>query len=118
MEMRPGDLVIFFFCPTGPKKTQDYGIYGWGVITRYSRQRQKITFKAMPPSDYLKMSVCIDDEVYDLVREIRKGDKGKGVEQLTMYPVPFDHLERIRLKIREHMSAVPPRKETLRYHRG
>ena len=100
-----GDLLLLFFCPTG---TEDWGIYGCGIINRYNEVREEISFQVLPPSDYLKMSPCADDQLYEMVRKIRKGKQGSDPERWTMYDMSFEHLEDLRLKIREHTGRPSP----------
>jgi hypothetical protein len=98
----PGDLVILYFCPTGGARTEDYGIYGWGVVSRYNEQTGRLDFQPAAPSDYLKMSVCCDGNLKELIKKIRK-----GIDENTIYPISFDQLRRIRLKIRDHVRGLP-----------
>jgi hypothetical protein len=84
-EPQPGDVVVFFYAPTGG---WDWGFYGWAVIVGWhSRDEDKeIRFRPTSPSDRLKMDPWCDREAKALADEIR----GR-VKQGTMWKVP-DHL--------------------------
>ena len=69
-EITPGDAIVLFFAKAG----NDYpGIYGWGVISRYDKQRKEIVFQVTPPSDYLKTDPIWDKDVEKLMDKIRGG---------------------------------------------
>jgi hypothetical protein len=57
-EPQPGDVVVFFYAPTGG---WDWGFYGWAVIVGWhSRDEDKeIRFRPTSPSDRLKMDPCV-----------------------------------------------------------
>jgi len=93
-EILPGDMVILFFAKAG---AQEPGIYGWGIITLFDKE--VIDFRPAPPSDYLKMNPLWDDEVSDIVDEIRG-----GMPQGTMWEVDDEPLERLRQKIAERVK--------------
>lgn len=94
--VQPGELIILFYAKTG---TQDPGIYGWGVITFFDEE--VINFRPSSPSDYLKLNPVWDDEISDIVDDIRG-----GMPQGTMYEVDDDTLGKIREKISEHVFGV------------
>ena len=56
----PGDVIFLFFAQT---HNVSPGIYGVGIITRYSPGRGEITFRVCPPSDHLKTDPLWDDNV-------------------------------------------------------
>jgi hypothetical protein len=97
-EVQPGDMVILFFAKAGAREP---GIYGWGIITLFDKE--VINFRPAWPSDYLKMSPLWDDEISDIVDEIRG-----GMPQGTMWKVKEESLGKIRQKIAEHIRGSKP----------
>lgn len=78
-----GDTIVFFFCKTGKdgKAFKRPGIYGWGTVTRIThyttasgiQKEDTITFEVNPPSDHLKKHVLWDQDIEQLVNDIRGG---------------------------------------------
>ncbi len=64
----PGNLIFLFFAQT---QNAFPGIYGVGIITRYSPRRGEITFRLCPPSNYLKINPLWDDNVKQVINHIR-----------------------------------------------
>lgn len=64
-----GDPIILFFAKSG---TQAPGICGWGVILRLYAKKEEIRFRAVFPTDLLKMNPIWDNEVEDLINEVRR----------------------------------------------
>lgn len=64
-----GDLMTIFFVPTG---NDEPGIYGWALINDYADK--KITFTPVFPSDYIKHHPFWDDEIENMIKDIRKGN--------------------------------------------
>jgi hypothetical protein len=95
----PGDLIILYFCKS---KTKDYGIYGWGVISKYNPKTNKITFMPTSPSDYLKVSPVKSDEIDALVDRIRLPTPHSG----TMWAVTFDEMKTFRNAINNHIGIA------------
>lgn len=67
-EPGPGDPLILLFAPTGTKAK---GICGWGVILKRYVKRGEITFRAIAPTDRLKMAPIWDSEVEELLNIVR-----------------------------------------------
>lgn len=93
-EVAPGDIVILFYAKT--HATDRPGIYGWGIITLFDGG--VMDFRPVEPSDYLKMNPLLDDEVYNIIDEIRG-----GFPEMTMWKVDKEPLERLRQKIAQYV---------------
>ena len=99
-QVSEGDTVIFFFAKTG---NNEPGIYGWGtIIDPPQKADDDITFVIKPPSDFLKDNPCWDDEVKKLLNDIRR-----GLYVGTMWNITPKELNRLRGKIRQHISNPP-----------
>jgi hypothetical protein len=90
-QISPGDIVILVFVKTG---THEPGIYGWGIIINYKKEKETIAFRPTYPSDYLKMNPIGDDEVSDMLDKIRR-----PIKQGTMWEVGNVHVTKFRQKI-------------------
>ncbi len=88
-----GDTVILFFAKTGASEP---GIYGWGIITLFDKE--VINFRPASPSDYLKMSPLWNENVSDIVDEIRG-----GMPQMTMWELDDAQVGKLQKKIAEHV---------------
>lgn len=97
-EIAAGDRIVFFFSKTG---ISDPGIYGWGIVTQFikGKSRNQVRFAATPPSDFLKMSPCWDEEVEALMDDIR----GK-MKQGTVWGMTLEEFNRLRKKIHAHLG--------------
>lgn len=98
-ELAAGDRIVFFFSKT---RINEPGIYGWGVITDFTKgkPRNRVKFEVTPPSDFLKMSPCWDDEVEALMGVVR----GK-MKQRTVWGMTLGEFNQLRKKIHEHIGA-------------
>ena len=67
-EPQAGEPLILFFAPS---RTKAKGICGWAVILKRYAKRGEITFRAVPPTDRLKMSPIWDSDVEELVNSVR-----------------------------------------------
>lgn len=96
-----GDILVLFFSKS---KTDEPGLYGWGIITDVISEgtRPRLRFVPSSPSDFLKMSVCWDGEVEKLSDQIR----GK-VKQKTMWAIKPEEMREIRKKIHHHIAQGP-----------
>lgn len=82
--MSVGDTIIFFFCKSGDVDPRtgivDPGIYGWGSITDISyyttrtgkEKEDEIEFVVKPPSNFLKDKPLWNDDINQLMNEIRR----------------------------------------------
>ena len=95
-EVLPGDIIILFFAKTG---AIDPGIYGWGIITLFDKE--VIDFRPAAPSDYLKMNPLWDDEISDIINQIRG-----GMPEGTMWKVDYGILGQLRQKIAAHVFGI------------
>lgn len=85
----PGDVIVFFYAPSGG---YDPGFYGWAVVLEwYPQSTQQLYFRPTAPTDYLKMNPWWDKEAQKLADEIR----GK-MKQRTLWIVSREHVARIR----------------------
>ena len=95
-DVTPGDLILLFFAKSN---TKDHGIYGWGVISKYTIKT--VSFWPAPPSDFLKMFPCWDDEIDQMVDLVRG-----SVPMGTMWAIDLAQLNCFRAKIRDHASPM------------
>ncbi len=84
-----GDTIVLFYT------VRDRGIYGWAVILRY--EEKEIYFRPATPSDYLKMNPLWDDDVKNIVDEIRPMPRG------NMWEINDNLMSRIREKISQYI---------------
>jgi hypothetical protein len=84
----PGDTLLFFYAPSGGN---DPGFYGWAVILEWLEIHSHLYFRAVAPSDYLKMRPWWDDDARDVAEAIR----GK-MKQRTLWIVSDDLVRRVR----------------------
>ena len=93
----PGDVIFLFFAQT---HNVSPGIYGVGIITRYSPGRGEITFRVCPPSDHLKTDPLWDNNIKQAIGRIR-GRFAQG----TMWQIPSEDLERIQSGVRQRIGS-------------
>lgn len=86
-----------FFCFFTRSGNEDPGVYGWAVVTKVAKRTNKVQFRALPPSDYLKVDPLWNDVVEQVVERVR----GK-VKQGTMWRVPRTDFSVLRDQIRRH----------------
>lgn len=79
-EPEPGDVVLFYNTPSGGS---DHGFYGWAIILEWYAGGERLYFRPVAPSDFLKMHPWRDQTAKDLAGQIR----GK-VKQGTFWYVP------------------------------
>lgn len=88
VEIETGDVVVFFYAPSGG---DDPGFYGWAIVQEFvDFGRPEILFRPVSPSDFLKMCPWWDEEAKALADDIR----GK-FKQITLWRV--DHKDWMRL---------------------
>ena len=92
-----GDSILLFFAPSGNRMP---GVYGLGVITSYSPRRNRITFRASRPSDYLKLDPIWSKATRSTMDRIR----GR-MKQGTLWWVPPNELVSIQSEVRRHFGA-------------
>jgi len=88
-----GDLVVFFFTRAG---TDDPGIYGWAVVTKLIKRGERMEFRALPPSDYLKV-----DPIWNPIVEAAAERIRATVKQGTMWHIVPTDLALLRDQIRK-----------------
>lgn len=96
-EPGPGDPIILFFAKSG---TQAPGVCGWGVILRLYARKQEISFRAVFPTDLLKMNPIWDNEIEEIVNQIR-GPHPRA----TMWAMSPDSYMSVCRRIRGHTGA-------------
>ena len=94
-----GDLVVLFFSKS---RTKDYGIYGWGIITKFNSRTNKITFTPTFPSDYLKTSPVWDERIESVIDQIRVPTPHSG----TMWAMTVEEFKVFRTAIRGHFGPA------------
>jgi len=77
-----GDVVVFFYAPTGG---EEGGFAGWAVVLDSKTESREVYFRAVPPTDQLKLDPWWDDQSRALADQIR----GR-VKQGTLWPIPED----------------------------
>ncbi|MEP7074342.1 MAG: hypothetical protein ABI878_00920 [Acidobacteriota bacterium] len=100
----PGDTIIFFYAPSGGR---DPGFYGWAVILEWLDDGSLLYFRAVSPSDHLKMHPWWDKAALVLADKIR----GK-MKQRTLWLISEDLVSDLREGITswigEHKSTAEP----------
>lgn len=92
-----GDIVVFFYSPTGGN---DPGFYGWAVVLEwYDESSTPLHFRPVAPSDHLKMHPWWDDNASKLADQMR----GK-VKQRTLWLVEDELAKKLRLGITAWLS--------------
>jgi hypothetical protein len=91
-----GDTMVLFYAPAGEN---DPGIYGWAVVIRFDGI--EIRFKPSSPSDYMKMKPVWDNEVKNIINQIR----GR-VAQGTVWEIEESLFKQLRQKIVAHLYGV------------
>jgi hypothetical protein len=84
-----GDIVVFFYPPTGGG---DPGFYGWAVVQEWNVESSApLYFRPVSPSDHLKMHPWWDQSARKLAERIR----GK-FKQGTLWLVPEELVPELR----------------------
>lgn len=92
---QPGDIMLLFYAPTGES---DPGIYGWVVVTRFDDG--EVRFRPSSPSDYLKMNPVWDDDIKNIIGQIR-GKVATG----TVWKINEELFKQLRKKITQHLYS-------------
>jgi len=97
-DLKPGDLVIFFFTRTSTKFS---GLYGWAEITDVKRKKRgnRFSFQALPPSDILKRDPIHNDIIHKVQDRVRR-----KMFQGTMWPIATKDFNILKHQIRKHES--------------
>jgi hypothetical protein len=94
----PGDVIVFFYSPTGG---MDPGFYGWAVVLEwFPGSSTPLAFRPVAPSDHLKMHPWWDDEAIELADVIR----GK-MKRRTLWIVPEELVARLRQGITSWLAG-------------
>lgn len=92
----PGDVVVFFYAPTG---ADEAGFCGWGVVLQWiehAPENRELCFRPAAPNDFLKLHPWNDEDAIELANEIRG-----PMAQRTLWPIK----EAQARKLREGISA-------------
>jgi hypothetical protein len=92
----PGDIVVLFYVEAN---TADPGIYGWGIVSWCDGI--EINFRPTSPSDYLKMNPAWNDEIKDIISQIR-GKMSMG----TMWEIDIKLVKDLRQKISQFVYGT------------
>jgi signal peptidase I len=85
----PGDIIVFFYSPTGGI---DPGYYGWAIVLEwFEGSSSPLYFRPVAPSDYLKMRPWWNEDANNLANKIRG-----AVKQGTMWKLPDRLVPEIR----------------------
>jgi hypothetical protein len=84
----PGDTIVFFYAPSGGN---DPGFYGWAVVLEWLEDASHLYFRAVAPSDHLKMHPWWDENAQNLADRIR----GK-MKQRTLWHVEDELVAELR----------------------
>ena len=93
-----GDPIVFFFAKS---RTKVPGICGWAVITKVYPRKEEFTFCAVPPTDLLKMDPLWDNEIDELVNNVR-GAHPRG----TTWAIPSNVYASFAHSIRAYASSA------------
>lgn len=94
---KPGDIVAFFYAPSGGT---DPGFYGWAIVLEwYGASDSPLYFRPSAPSDRLKMDPWWDDEAKIIADQIRG-----QVKQSTLWPISDKEALAIRRGIARWLS--------------
>jgi hypothetical protein len=93
-----GDTLTFFYAPTGGS---DPGFYGWAVILEWIAEGGYLRFRAVAPSDHLKMHPWWDEKASHLADEIR----GK-VKQGTLWLMSESQAKHLRSHVGAWLSGL------------
>ena len=63
-----GDPLVLFFAPS---RTKAKGVCGWALILKRYAKKEEISFRAVFPTDVLKMNPIWDNEIEELVNHVR-----------------------------------------------
>lgn len=91
-----GDIMVLFYAPSGES---DPGIYGWAVVIRFDGY--EVRFMPSSPSDYMKMNPVWDDDVKNIIDQIR-GRVATG----TVWEIEDSLFKQLRQKIAAHVYGV------------
>ena len=91
-----GDIMVLFYAPAGESNP---GIYGWAVVIRFDGE--EVRFMPSTPSDYMKMNPVWDDDVKDIIDQIRG-----PVAQGTLWEIEESLFKQLRQKIVGHLYGV------------
>jgi len=94
----PGDTVMFFYAPSGG---DDPGFYGWAVVLEWLEDASHLYFRAVAPSDYLKMHPWWDDEAHALADAIRGRMKRR-----TLWKVSDNLVDRLRRGMKSWVAST------------
>jgi hypothetical protein len=86
--LNSGDTIVFFYAPSGGN---DPGFYGWAVVLEWLEDNSHLYFRAVAPSDHLKMHPWWDKNAQQLADKIR----GK-MKQRTLWLVPDELINELR----------------------
>ncbi len=87
-KIKAGDTIVFFYALTGG---DDPGFYGWAVVLEWFEENHDLYFRAVAPSDHLKMHPWWDEQAREIADKIR----GR-MKQQTIWRVSDDHEDRLR----------------------
>ncbi|MGD1120355.1 MAG: hypothetical protein ABR886_12890 [Dehalococcoidales bacterium] len=96
-----GDIVIFYYAKG---HSFDCGIVGWGIVLRYDpidykeRTIKEMRFRLSSPSDYLKMNPLWNDNIKNIINQIR-GKQYRG----NFWAINEDQMLVIRQEIEQHI---------------
>jgi hypothetical protein len=90
-EPQPGDSVAFFYAKS---QGTDPGFYGWAVVLEYHKDTKDLYFRAVAPTNHLKMHPWWNDEAQDIANKVRG-----AVSQGTLWRVWDEEWSRIRTGI-------------------
>ncbi len=93
---QPGDIMILFYAPSGES---DPGIYGWAVVVMFDGY--EVRFMPSSPSDYMKMNPLWNDDVKNIIDQIR-GPVATG----TVWEIEESLFKQLRQKIAEHVYSA------------
>jgi hypothetical protein len=89
---RPGDRMALWYAQ---KHAEEPGLVGWGLVLGSSPDEDRFLWRPIFPADGIKMAPLFDDEMQELIDEIR-GPQPQG----TMWWISPDAALRLSARIR------------------
>lgn len=99
-EPTPGDVLVFFYAPSGGVEP---GFYGWALILEWVDDEggRRVYFRTVSPSDHLKMHPWWDEEAERIAKVVRG-----SVKQGTMWEAKDEQAREITAGITQWLAGT------------
>lgn len=94
-EPEAGDVIVFYYAKSG---NTDPGFFGWAIILEWLPEDSSVYFRAVAPSDHLKMDPWWDAGAESLANDIRG-----AMKQRTLWFVDHELAVRLRAGVKNWM---------------